>query len=72
MNLETATLNDVERAYRDGRLSRAEAAAYLRLWNAGPHFTQAILAPDGYIRNYDPETHAAFLRPYVDEFGVRL
>jgi hypothetical protein len=68
---KTASLNDVERMYRNGTASVQEVTEYLRAWNAGPHFTQAVLS-DGAIRNFDPEKSGVFYRHLKDEFGLRL
>ena len=68
--LATYSLNQVEQMYRNGTIGRADIVEYLRAWNAGPHFTQAVFA-DGSIRNFEPDGN---YRPYPHlwaEFGVR-
>ena len=69
--LSQHSLNDVERMYRQGTASEAEVIEYLRAWNAGPHFTQAVLS-DGAIRNFDPEKSGVFYRHLAAQFGLRL
>jgi len=65
------SLNEVERMYRCGSVTYEEVRDYLRRWNAGPHFTQAVLA-DGAIRNFDPEKSGWAYRHLAGEFGLRL
>jgi len=66
-----ASLNDVERYYRNGQASEAEVTEYLKAWNANSHFTQAVLV-DGAIRNFDPEKSAIGYRHLKEKFGLRL
>lgn len=73
MNLSNASLNQVETYFKDGKVSRAEVTAYLREWNAGPHFTQAVIFGRS-ILNFEPKSFPAYLkRPDIlAEFAVRL
>ncbi len=64
-----ASLNDVERMYNNGTVSWDDLVTYIRAWNAGPHFTQAVYA-DGKIRNFDPEQLAAPTHLFA-LFGVK-
>jgi len=41
--LKTKTLGQVSDLYREGSISRDLAEQYAALWNAGPHFTTAIV-----------------------------
>lgn len=63
------SINQVQEMYRQGRASEAAVAEYLRAWNAGPHFTQAVFC-DGAIRNFDPELSRGYVHLY-EKFGVR-
>jgi len=69
MTLMHLSPNQVERLYRDGQTTEDEVAEYLRAWNAGPHFNQAVLS-DGAIRLFDPERPA--YHHLHERFGVRL
>ena len=71
MTLTYSTLNEVEQFFREGRVTEDEVAVFLRAWNAGPHFTQAVLT-DGRIRNFDPALSGACYRHLKDRFGLRL
>ena len=68
---KSCSLNDVEFLYEQGLVSRAEIVEYLRKWNAGPHFTQAVWW-DGRIRNFDPEVSIPYQKDVMAECGVRL
>ena len=46
------TLDQVSKAYADGRITREQAEEFVRLWNLGPHFTQAVVG-NGWIANHD-------------------
>ena len=67
----TANLNDVECGFLRSDYSEKEVTEYLRAWNAGPHFTQAVLY-DGRIRNFDPEKSGWCYRHVAEKFGVKL
>lgn len=54
MDLTNRSLNEVEQLLQQCRISRDQAVAWVRLWNAGPHLTQAIVR-NGRIKNMDPE-----------------
>ncbi len=69
MNMQHMTLNSAEQAYRNGIMSEAEVTQFIRVWNAGPHFTQAIFR-DGAIRNYDPEK-TRFSKHEIETFGIK-
>lgn len=73
MDLSNASLSQVETYFKDGKVTRADVTAYLREWNAGPHFTQAVLAGNR-ILNFEPENIPARFRTpeKVAEFGLRL
>ena len=62
------TLNQVGRMLRDGEITEREATEYVRAWNAGPHFTQAVITVHG-IKNFNPETGA--YRSLWEKYGVR-
>ena len=62
------SINEVEAMYHRGMVSEPELVAYLRAWNAGPHFTQAVFC-DGRIRNFDPENGC--YKHLWERFGVR-
>ena len=69
-NLTQYSINQIEEMARFGSITEADITAYLRAWNAGPHFTQAVWA-DGRIRNFDPENKG---RPYAqlwEQYGVQ-
>lgn len=68
---QDSSIADVERLYQQGLASEAEVVSYLREWNQGPHFTQAVLQ-DGAIRNFDPETSSGFYRHLREKFALRL
>lgn len=70
-DLSQSSLDEVENFYQRGIISEEEVVAYLRLWNAGPHFTQAVLF-DGRIRNFDPEKSADIYRNQQEKFGLIL
>jgi len=69
--LERATLNQVDEMYRQGSISEEETIEYIRAWNNGPHFTQAVLT-DGKIRNFDPEKSGVFYRHLKEKFNLNL
>lgn len=71
MNTAQMSLKEVNYAYQQGLLSEQEAIEYIREWNAGPHFTQAVLI-DGSIRNFDPEKSGVFYKHLKDIFNLRL
>jgi hypothetical protein len=71
MNLSNHTLNQVNEMYRQGSIGYKDVTEYLISWNAGPHFTQAVLS-DGKIRNFDPEKSGVFYRHLKDIFGLHL
>ena len=50
--LEKLTLDQVSRLYSEGKISREQAEEYVKKWNAGPHFTQAVVG-NGWIANRD-------------------
>lgn len=66
------SLNEVDARYRSGSMPEDQVIAYIRLWNAGPHFTQAVLK-DGGIRTFDPcGPSAVFYRHMAKEFNLKL
>lgn len=67
--LANASLDRAESLYRSGMVSESELETYLRQWNAGPHFTQAVLI-DGSIRNFDPDKWG-YPSAVEARFGVR-
>ena len=69
MNLSSMSLDEINAAYRSGGISTAEVTAYLRTWNAGADFSQAVIS-DGGIRTFDPEK-SPFYQHLYKEFGVR-
>ena len=73
MDLTKYSLNEIEQLFRDGRITEEQATSYLRLWNAGPHFTQAVIS-DNAIRNFDPENknYITCYKHLFDKFGVRV
>lgn len=71
MILSNYSLDDIERCYRQGRVSREEVVEYLKKWNSGPHCTQAVLF-DSRIINFDPEDHGWRYKHLAEEFGLRL
>ena len=70
METKNLSINDVERLYRGGQISEDEVVKYIREWNAGPHFSQAVLS-DGRIRLFDPEKSFVFYRHLAERFGIR-
>lgn len=70
--LQSRTLEQVQNLFRAGSITEAELVRYIRAWNAGPHFTQAVYS-GGAIRNYDAE-HIANVIPaaLLQRFGVRV
>lgn len=62
------SISEMQDKYRYGSVSDADMQEYLRAWNAGPHFTQAVFA-DGAIRNFDPESGS--YKHLWEKFGVR-
>lgn len=62
------SINEMQDKYRWGSVSDEDMCEYVRAWNAGPHFTQAVFS-DGAIRNFDPESGA--YRHLWEKFGVR-
>jgi len=69
MNLAQYSINQIEQMARYGSITEQEVTDYLRAWNAGPHFTQAVWA-DGAIRNFDPEQGGAYCQLW-GKYGVR-
>jgi hypothetical protein len=69
MALHLANLDEAELLYRQGRVSEDDMIDYLRRWNAGPHFTQAVFF-DGRIRNFDP-TQRSYPPTVEKKYGVR-
>ena len=68
--LKQYSINQIEEMARFGNIGLEEVTFYLRAWNAGSHFTQAVWC-DGAIRNFDPENKG---RPYAqlwEKYGVR-
>ena len=63
------SLNEVEQAYRNGLVGDDELVAYIRAWNAGPHFSEAVWC-DGAIRNFDAEETRAYSH-LREKYGVR-
>ena len=74
-NLGNMSIDEVENAYRQGRVSEEDVVQFLRKWNATPgRFTQAVLS-DGAIRNFDPEEdkgQVAAYRHLKDKFNLQL
>ena len=73
MNLAKSSysLNEIENMYQYGMVTEEEVIEYLKSWNSGPHFTQAVL--DGYrIRNFDPEKSGVLYRHLKEKFGLQL
>jgi hypothetical protein len=68
---KSASINDAERMYRNGTATEAEVIEYLRAWNAGPYFSQAVLA-DGRIRLFDPEKSGFAYKRLQEKFGLKL
>ena len=65
------SLNEIENMYQYGMVTEEEVIEYLKSWNSGPHFTQAVL--DGYrIRNFDPEKSGVLYRHLKEKFGLQL
>jgi hypothetical protein len=69
-NLNNYSLAQVDSMYQNGALSTDEVTDYLRAWNAGPHFTQAVIW-HGSIRQFDPETNHFYQQLYKT-YGVRV
>ena len=69
MNEDHLSLNDVERFFQHGYWSRERTVAFVRKWNEGPHFTQAVVT-EGTIRNFDPERNHIWRHLYK-ECGVK-
>ena len=69
-DLTQYSIEQVEQMARFGSITHDDIVTYLRAWNSGPHFTQAVWC-DGAIRNFDPENKG---RPYAHlwkEYWVR-
>lgn len=75
VDMSNWSLDDVDRAYQEARITRAQAVEYIRLWNcSSPRFTQAIIR-FGRIENWDKGVFTltdSWLKEYVEEFGVIL
>ena len=41
MDLSDKTLNEVDRLWAQGKITRPEVKEYVEKWNAGPHFSTA-------------------------------
>lgn len=67
-NYKHLSLEQADNYFRQGQISEAEIIEYLRAWNSGPHFTQAVLS-DGAIRNFDPD-RIKYPREIEERFGV--
>lgn len=65
------SLAEMDRMYRDGRVTYDEAREYVRRWNAGPHFTQAIIK-DGRIQNMEIDVLVLRHKNLIEEFGVKI
>lgn len=73
VNLTSKTLNEVERLYSRGEITYWNVRDYLRLWNAGPVFSQAVcLQAQAEIRTFDPEKDGHLYKHLQEEFGLRL
>jgi hypothetical protein len=69
MDTENITLEQAEVRLRYRRWTREQAIEFVRLWNTGGHFTQAVVTKDDRIVNFDPEL-PNFFRSYYEESGV--
>lgn len=71
MKFKNYSLAEMDQAYRDGRATYDEAREYVRAWNKGPHFTQAIIF-DGRIQNMEIDRIALLHKSRAAEFGIVL
>ena len=62
------SLGEMDELQRQGRVTPDALRDYIRAWNAGPHFTQAVFC-DGAIRQFDPETSPTTYRHLHAEYG---
>lgn len=69
-SLSEMSLDQAEAAWRQGLISEAELVAFIRQWNSGPRFCQAVLS-DGAVRVFDPERSGWCYRHLRDEFGLQ-
>jgi hypothetical protein len=69
MLTSNSSLERAEELKRNGWITYDELRDFIRNWNAGPHFTQAVYT-DGRIRNFDPDRSIMYRHLYA-EFGVR-
>lgn len=65
------SLSDVDKLWREREITEAQAIAYIRMWNAGPHFTRAVLY-GSFIGQFDPETDGHRYRHLEEKFNLRL
>jgi hypothetical protein len=69
--LKIHSLNSIERMYQQGYIEREDLRWYLREWNAGAHFSQAVFV-DGAVRLYDPDNEPIMYSKALRlEFGAR-
>jgi hypothetical protein len=67
---EHISLDQAERLFRLRKWTEEQTLQFIRDWNAGPHFTQAVLTGDS-IQNFDPEECKLFTHLH-EKCGVRV
>lgn len=71
MDLKMLNLNQIDEMYCRGHLSEGETISYIRNWNQGPHYIQAVLW-DGKIRTFDSRISGVCYRHLKEKFNLHL
>lgn len=70
-NFDSYSLEEMDNFYRQGVATEAETIAYIKKWNQGIRFTQAIIQ-NTRILNFDPEKSGNAYRHLQEKFQLNL